>query len=118
MQATTYDPSTISLSEDARVHVRKQLSSEQASSLMLDITESGCNGYMYALKFLDSIPSEVHVFEFDDDIKIVVHNDHWEMIRGTHIELVTEGLNSFLRFENPNAESHCGCGESFSIRGT
>lgn len=118
MQTTTFDPSTISLSESAQNHVRRQLDIEQASSLLLHVTESGCNGYMYALKFLNDIPDEARVFVFGEDIKVVVESEHWDLLRGTHIDLVTEGLNSSLRFENPNADTHCGCGESFSIRGT
>ena len=73
---------------------------------------------MYALKFLDAIPDDSRVFEFDDEVKVVVDNQHWDLLRGTHIDLVTEGLNSSLKFENPNADTQCGCGESFSLRGT
>ena len=118
MQTATFDPKTISLSVAAQQHVRKQLSQEHATGLQLHVTESGCNGYMYALKFLDTVPSDARVFEFDEGVRVVVDQQHWELLRGTHIDLVTEGLNSFLKFENPNADTHCGCGESFSIRGT
>ncbi len=98
-------------------HVSKQLSSEHAAALLLHVTESGCNGYMYSLKFVDAVPRDAHIFEFDG-VKVLIENEHWNLLRGTHIDLVTEGLNSTLRFENPNADTHCGCGESFSIRGT
>ncbi|MYD42258.1 MAG: iron-sulfur cluster assembly accessory protein [Gammaproteobacteria bacterium] len=121
MQTTSsfsFDPTAISLSDSAKTHVRKQLDLESATGLMLHITESGCNGYMYALKFLDDIPADAKVFEFGDDVKVVVDKEHWDLLRGTHIDLVTEGLNSSLKFENPNADTHCGCGESFSVRGT
>jgi len=37
------------------------------------------------------------------------------IVSGTEVDFVTEGLNSALKFKNPNAESHCGCGESFSV---
>ena len=36
-------------------------------------------------------------------------------MRGTTVDYVREGLNSLLRFGNPNAKDYCGCGESFSI---
>ena len=29
--------------------------------------------------------------------------------------MVTEGLNSALVFKNPQAQSYCGCGESFAL---
>jgi iron-sulfur cluster assembly protein len=28
---------------------------------------------------------------------------------------VRKGLNESFRFENPNARSECGCGESFNV---
>ena len=118
MQTTTFDPKAISLTDAARKHVRDQLAREKATGLQLHVTESGCNGYMYALKFLNDFPSDALVFEFESDIKVVVESQHWDLLRGTRIDLVTEGLNSSLKFENPNADTHCGCGESFSIRGT
>ena len=37
------------------------------------------------------------------------------MVRGTEVDYVTEGLNSSLRFKNPNASTYCGCGESFAV---
>jgi iron-sulfur cluster assembly accessory protein len=37
------------------------------------------------------------------------------VVNGTLIDMVTEGVNRQLRFLNPNAKDHCGCGESFSI---
>ena len=118
MQTTSFDPAAISLSDSAQQHVRRQLTLEQATGLQLHVTEDGCNGYMYALKFLDAIPDDSRVFHFADDVTVVVDNEHWDLLRGTHIDLVTEGLNSSLSFENPNADTHCGCGESFSLRGT
>ena len=35
--------------------------------------------------------------------------------QGTEIDLVVEGLNSTLKFRNPNAQMECGCGESFGV---
>ena len=118
MQAATFNPSAISLSDAAKRHVHRQLESKKASGLLLHVTESGCNGYMYALKFLETIPANAKVFDFGDDVTVVVEEDHWDLLRGTRIDLITEGLNSSLKFENPNADTHCGCGESFSVRGT
>ena len=114
---SSFDPTTISLSNAAKQHVVKQLEREQATGLLLDVAESGCNGYMYELKFLQDIPVDARVFNFGDGVSVVIDNDHWDLLRGTHIDLITEGLNSSLRFENPNADTHCGCGESFSVRG-
>ena len=38
-----------------------------------------------------------------------------ELLNGTQIDYVQEGLNQTFKFSNPKAEAHCGCGESFAI---
>ena len=117
MSAQLFDPSeptSISMTPAACTHVRRQLDKEGASALRLGVTESGCNGYMYELAYL---PEEIAVgrtFEFDD-VKVVVDESDWDLVRGTVIDYVTEGLNSALTFKNPNATGECGCGESFSV---
>lgn len=120
MRTESFDPTQLSLTDRARVHVRQQLKSEKAHGLVLGVSETGCNGYMYELSFLkykDDI-DDARVFDFGDDVSIFVTNQDWKLLRGTQIDYVTEGLNSALKFNNPNADTLCGCGESFSIRGT
>jgi iron-sulfur cluster assembly protein len=31
------------------------------------------------------------------------------------IDFVRQGLNESFRFENPNVQAECGCGESFTV---
>jgi len=50
-----------------------------------------------------------------DDLSLYVSETDLPLVRGTEVDYVIEGLNGTLKFKNPNAESHCGCGESFSI---
>lgn len=120
MHAETYDPMQLSLTARAQAHVQQQLAKEDAHALVLGITETGCNGYMYELDFLrdqHDMP-DGRTFQFGEGVTIFVSNADWEMLRGTQIDYVTEGLNSSLKFKNPNADTLCGCGESFSVRGT
>ncbi len=120
MQAETYDPTQISLTDRARTHVQMQLAQAEANALILGISETGCNGYMYELDYLrdNEQLDDVQVFDFGDGVAIYVRSKDWELLRGTEIDFITEGLNSSLKFKNPNAETLCGCGESFSLRGT
>ena len=117
MSAEVFDPAdlaTITMTAPARAHVRRQLAREGADALQLGIAESGCNGYMYELSYLDGEFIEGRSFRFDD-VTVVVDDTDWELVRGTVIDYVTEGLNSALTFKNPNATGECGCGESFSV---
>ena len=37
------------------------------------------------------------------------------MLDGLTVDFRREGINEVFKFENPNADALCGCGESFSV---
>lgn len=115
MQPQSYDPQAITMTGPALAHVRRQLRAEGAEALVLGVTQSGCNGYMYALDFTRTGLTHARSFRFGADVQVLVQEKDWPLVRGTEIDYVTEGLNAALRFRNPNASAECGCGESFSI---
>ncbi|MEM8769279.1 MAG: iron-sulfur cluster assembly accessory protein [Pseudomonadota bacterium] len=115
MSATQFDPSTISVTEAAQAHIAAQIARSGRRFLKLGVKESGCNGFMYTLDYIDSPLGEDERFAFGD-IDVYVQREELELVRGTEIDFEVEGLNSALKFKNPRAESYCGCGESFSIK--
>ena len=38
------------------------------------------------------------------------------MLDGLVVDFRKEGLNELFKFDNPNAEALCGCGESFALK--
>lgn len=116
MTTQEYDPQAISMTAPALAHVEKQMRNEGASALVLGITESGCNGYMYELNYVHTMVSNTRSFTFGNKVNVLVEETSWPLVRGTEIDYITEGLNSNLKFNNPNADSQCGCGESFSLK--
>ncbi len=48
-------------------------------------------------------------------IKVVVDSKSLELIDGTKVDFVKDGMNEVFRFRNPKVKGECGCGESFSI---
>ncbi len=36
-------------------------------------------------------------------------------IDGTEVDFARDGLNESFKFNNPNVQSECGCGESFQV---
>ena len=116
MSVATFQPNPqISVTTAACEHIRSQINSSGKSFLRLGVKESGCNGYMYTLDFIDEPTSEDRAFDVADGLAVYVSNQDLPMVAGTEVDFVTEGLNSSLQFKNPNAQSHCGCGESFSL---
>ncbi len=108
------DPAAIDVSPAAATHLHKSLEKNAAQAVRLGVSESGCNGYMYELSFAESANADDHRYEFAD-LTVVVAPQDLPLVQGTQIDYITEGLNSTLKFANPNADAHCGCGESFSV---
>ncbi len=48
-------------------------------------------------------------------VKVIVDAESLELIDGTEVDFVKDGLNEAFKFRNPNIKGECGCGESFSV---
>jgi len=115
MSVSTFEPRPISVTAAASAHIRRQIANSGRRYLRLGVKESGCNGYMYTLDYIDQPTAADREFHVDDALSLYVSSADLPLVSGTEVDFVTEGLNSALKFKNPNAESHCGCGESFSV---
>jgi len=105
----------ISVSQRAHAHIRTQVEQTRSNFLRLGVKESGCNGFMYTLDFLESADADDHLLEVGEDVTVCVKEQDLPLVNGTEIDMVTQGLNSALIFKNSNATSYCGCGESFAL---
>jgi len=105
----------ITLTDRAADRVRNYLAQRGAGiGLRLGIKKTGCSGFAYVVNYADEVGDDDVVFE-SDDVKVVVDRQSLDVIDGTEVDYVREGLNEAFRFRNPNATGECGCGESFSI---
>lgn len=82
--------------------------------LRLGVKTSGCSGMAYVLEFADTINNDDSVFE-DKNVKVIVDKKSLVYIDGTELDFVKEGLNEGFKFNNPNSQNECGCGESFNV---
>jgi iron-sulfur cluster assembly protein len=105
----------ITLTDNAADRVRGYLAKRGAGiGLRLGIKKTGCSGFAYVVNYADEIGTDDIVFD-SADVKVVVDRESLELIDGTEVDYVREGLNEAFRFRNPNASGECGCGESFSV---
>jgi iron-sulfur cluster assembly accessory protein len=119
MTVESFDPSvdTVKVSSAAVEHFRKQLRNHKdAKAVRLSVKESGCTGYMYVVDLVPEVNPDDLRLNLGDDVNLMIARDSIPVVSGTQIDLVQEGVNRQLRFLNPNAENHCGCGESFSVK--
>lgn len=108
----------IQLTESAARRVQQQLAQRgKGLGLRVGVKASGCSGYAYLVDYADqALPDEV-VFE-SHGTRVFVARDTLPMLDGLVVDFRREGLNEVFKFENPNAEALCGCGESFSVQKT
>ncbi len=82
--------------------------------LRLGVKTTGCSGMAYVLEFVDELNDEDSIFE-DQGVKVIIDAKSLVYLDGTQLDYVKEGLNEGFEFNNPNAKSECGCGESFNV---
>lgn len=105
----------ITVTARAAHHIGRSLARRgKGLGLRLAVKTSGCSGYAYALEFADAVDADDLAFD-SHGIRIVVDPKSLLLLDGTELDFVREGLNEGFRFNNPNARSACGCGESFAV---
>ncbi|MBS9778271.1 MAG: iron-sulfur cluster assembly accessory protein [Gammaproteobacteria bacterium] len=105
---------SLGLTDTAANFFRKKLSNTEAVAIRLSVKKSGCTGYAYVIDTVnqgEDGDTEIVL----KDITFHVSEKAKSMINGSEIDLVTQGLNKTISFNNPNVTASCGCGSSFSI---
>jgi len=106
---------SISLTEAAATRIRTFLASRgHGIGLRLGVRKTGCSGFAYVVNYADGQQPDDVVFE-DRGVRVFVDAGSLELIDGTVVDFVKQGLNEAFRFRNPNVKGECGCGESFSV---
>ena len=105
----------ITLTDAAANRVRSFLESRgKGIGLRVGIKTTGCSGLAYVLEFVDELAEGDETFEFNG-VTIIVDGKSLVYIDGTELDFVKEGLNEGFKFNNPNQNGECGCGESFTV---
>ena len=105
----------ITLTQSAADRVRSYLERRgHGLGLRVGIRKTGCSGYAYVVDYADEIADEDLRF-VSHGVTVVVDPESLDLIDGTEVDFVKEGLNQAFRFRNPNVRGECGCGESFSV---
>ena len=105
----------ITLTPAAADRVRHFLSERgHGVGLRLGVRKTGCSGFAYVVNYADTVEPEDRVFD-SQGVRVLVDAKSLELIDGTEVDFVRQGLNEAFRFRNPNVRGECGCGESFSV---
>ncbi len=106
----------ILLTENAALQIKSQLAKRgKGLGLRVGVKKNGCSGWAYTYDYADAVKSEDQVFEAHDT-RLVVDGESLEVLDGSTLDFVKDGLKQVFKFSNPNVDATCGCGESFSVK--
>ena len=107
---------SITLTETAAKQIQQRLAKHgKGIALRIGVKKVGCTGLAHTFDIAGEIRAGDHSFE-SHDACVLIDADSLAFLDGSRIDFVTEGLKQMFRFDNPNAESECGCGESFNMK--
>ncbi|CAG0964593.1 Iron-sulfur cluster insertion protein ErpA [Rhodocyclaceae bacterium] len=115
MNAPTDMPSPIVFTDNAANKVKELIQEEGNPELKLRVfvTGGGCSGFQYGFTFEESANEDDTAME-KNGVTLLIDPMSYQYLVGAEIDY-TEGLQgSQFVIKNPNAQSTCGCGSSFS----
>jgi iron-sulfur cluster assembly accessory protein len=107
--------SDISLTENAAKRVAWIADRQSKPAILrLAVDGGGCAGFTYRFELADRTESEDSIAE-TDGVKLVVDPVSLDLVRGSAVDFVEDLGGAAFKVLNPNAQSGCGCGSSFSV---
>lgn len=83
-------------------------------ALRLAVLGGGCSGLQYQMELVDG-PKDRDILVESAGAKIVVDPKTALFVSGSVIDFSDDLQKGGFRVGNPNATSHCSCGESFAV---
>lgn len=106
--------SEISLTENAARRVAWIAARQHKPAILrLAVDGGGCAGFTYKFE-LAEVADDDAIAE-TGGVKLVVDPISLDLVRGSAVDFVEDLGGAAFRVTNPNAQSGCGCGSSFSI---
>ncbi|MBJ3776512.1 iron-sulfur cluster insertion protein ErpA [Acuticoccus mangrovi] len=102
------------VTDRALTRVAKILSSEEARALRVSVEGGGCSGFQYRYDLVDGPEADDLVIE-GEAATVVVDPVSLPFLAGAELDFVDDLMGQSFQIKNPNAQSSCGCGTSFSL---
>ena len=115
MNAPTEMPAPLNFTDSAASKVKELIAEEGNPELKLRVfvTGGGCSGFQYGFTF-DEVTNEDDTVMEKNGVSLLIDPMSYQYLVGAEIDY-SEGLEgSQFVIKNPNAQSTCGCGSSFS----
>ena len=108
----------INVTDKATKHINKTIAQHAgAVAFRLAVKQTGCSGYMYVPEVVTAPkPGDLEAYQ-QDGLLIYLAPEALDMVNGTTIDFASKAFGmEQLVYDNPNTDSLCGCGESFTLK--
>lgn len=106
----------ITITENANAKVSELIAEENNSNLKLRVfvQGGGCSGMQYGFMFEEESNEDDFII-YHDDVAYLIDSMSIQYLEGATIDYKESFEGSSFVISNPNAETTCGCGSSFSV---
>jgi iron-sulfur cluster insertion protein len=82
--------------------------------LRIFVQGGGCSGMSYGFTLDEETNEDDFVMEFDG-VPLLVDSMSSQYLQGSTVDYKEDLMGSEFKISNPNAQTSCGCGSSFSV---
>jgi iron-sulfur cluster insertion protein len=101
----------LTLTENAITEIKNVLSESDEKFIRISIQGGGCSGFSYVFDFEKEMAEDDMTF---NDV-VLVDSMSLQYLAGAVVDYKEDLMGSSFDIQNPNAQTTCGCGSSFSV---
>ena len=105
----------VTITEAAARQIARLMQKDGHKGLRIGVKKGGCAGMEYTMEYAAEIAPMDEVVE-QDGARVMIAPMAQMFLFGTQIDYQTSLLESGFKFNNPNVEDACGCGESIKFK--
>lgn len=111
----TIEKQLVTMMPNAVRKVKELIAEEGVDNLKLRmfVSGGGCSGFQYGFTFEEAANDDDWVLEFDG-VTLLVDSMSGQYVQGAEVDYTESLQGSQFSIKNPNAQTTCGCGSSFS----
>ena len=100
----------IELTDSAITHIMNNMDS-RTDMLRIGLKPSGCAGFEYQISWTQAYNEQDSMIDYGK-FKLVVDDMSVDYLKGSTLDVISEGINKIVKVINPQEINSCGCGAS------
>lgn len=107
----------ITITDSAVVKLKEILAEEQDPKMKVRmfVQGGGCSGFQYGFTLDDQGAQEDDFVIEKDGVELLVDAMSSQYVQGAEVDWKEDAMGAQFAIRNPNAQTTCGCGSSFSV---